>query len=219
MIKLINIIVFFMFFASPVFAQTVTQPEKIIIFITEQSIDNSKFSWWINEMDYSVSEKEIANKLEATGFQVINPVSLLDLLKNEKVFKPRNGTDASFLKLASKSGANLAIIGQSIVSLSKSGSNADTRTCFANVTGKIINVDNGQVIGFIESSSSALNVDIVLASKDSLFKAIDVFNSRIIDKLKSVFKKEERAEDKNNNEPNLSGDVIVGNITGNVTKI
>lgn len=219
MIKIIYIAFLLIFSSITAFAQPVAQPVKVVIFLTEQNIDNSKFSWWINEMDFSVSEKEIANKLQEEGFQVISPADLLDTYKKEKNLKIHNGFDGLFLKLASNVDAKIVIIGQAVVALSKTSVNTGTNICFASVTAKILKVEKGQLIGFVESSSSASNSDIDTASKDALSKAINIFNLRMLEKVKPLFKIEDQKEDIKVNESILSNEILDGNLTGNETKI
>lgn len=166
-------------FSTQVFAK---EP-KFILLISEQNIEGPQRAWWASEIDLSATENNLAEKLTAHGFTIIEPSKLTKKIKKEKAFRMVDLSDEKAIDLGNLSSADYVIMGKAIAS---SGGNVPQSTlisCFANITAKIIRVKDGESIAYLDASGNSAHMDKVSGGTEALRSASTDLAVKIINAL------------------------------------
>jgi hypothetical protein len=158
-------------------------PKKIILFISEQNISGPQRAWWAGEVDLSVTESIVANKLIENGYTVLEPSSLNKVIKQDKAFRLVNISEQKLIKLGSLAKADYIVLGKAIASAGSNVPQSNMRSCFANITAKLIRVKDGKVIAYLDASGSSVHMDVITGGKESLSNAGEVLAIKIMDVL------------------------------------
>jgi curli biogenesis system outer membrane secretion channel CsgG len=158
-----------------------TQPLKIALFITEQNIEGPRSAWWASEVDLSATEAALATKLLAAGFTVVQPLALQDVIRKEKAYRTVDIGDRDTAKIASLGDADLAITGKAVASAGGNVPQSSMRSCFANVTVRIVDAKTGKILAYIDASGNSAHMDVISGGREALIMAADNIAPKIID--------------------------------------
>jgi len=164
-----------------VYSQTASK--KIILLISEQNISGPQRAWWASEIDLSVTEAAVASKLIESGYTVLEPSSLNKVIKQDKAFRMVDISEQKSVKLASLAKADYVILGKAIASAGSNVPQSNMRSCFANITAKLIRVKDGKVIAYLDASGNSAHLDVITGGKESLGNAGEVLATKIINAL------------------------------------
>lgn len=169
--------------ASPfVFAEDIKN--KVILLISEQNIEGPKAAWWASEIDLSTTEVTIAKKLIEQDYKVLEPSSLNKIIKQNRAFRIVNISENQSLKLANLSKADYVVIGKAIASKGGNVPQSNMRSCFANLTVKLIRVKDGEVIAYLDASGNCAHTDVITGGKEALISAAQDLAIKITEALK-----------------------------------
>ncbi|MCM8792543.1 MAG: CsgG/HfaB family protein [Candidatus Omnitrophica bacterium] len=152
---------------------------KIILIITEQNISGPQHSWWASEIDLSITETTIAKKLIEDGFTVLEPSSLNRIIRQEKAFRLLNFSEQKARKLGSLAKADYVILGKAVASSGRNVPQSNMRSCFANITVKVIRIKDGKVVDYLDSFGAAVHLDPISGGKEALINAAEVIAEKI----------------------------------------
>ncbi len=161
---------------------------KLILLISEQNIEGPQRAWWASEIDLSATEAALADRLIAQGFEIIEPSSLSKVIRQEPAFRMVNLSEASSIKLGSLSKADYLILGKAIASSGANVPQSSMRSCFANITAKLINVKDGKVVAYLDAAGNSAHMDAITGGREALVNAAGSLATKLIDALN---KKEE----------------------------
>jgi hypothetical protein len=186
----------FMFFVcvSLVFAQAgiVETPKaakifgnpKIILFIAEQNIDAPRSAWWASEVDLSSTEAAVAKSLLEEGFDIVEPGLLGETLEKDKAFRMVDIAEKDSLKLAQVAKADYVITGKAVASAGGTVPQSSMRSCFANMTVKLIDVKAAKTIAYIDAAGNSVHMDVITGGREALVSAAKNIAPKIIEALK-----------------------------------
>ena len=163
---------------------------KILLLISEQNIEGPQRSWWASEIDLSTVEAKLSEGLIAAGYQVLDPSQLSGILSKEKAFRNINISDGESIELAKLSQADYVILGKAVASAGGNVPDSNMRSCFANVTIKLIQVDTGKIIAYLDTGGSSIHTDVVSGGREALIKAAGVLATKVINALSQEGKQE-----------------------------
>jgi hypothetical protein len=158
-------------------------PKKIILLISEQNISGPQRAWWASEVDLSVTESTIAKKLIENGYTILEPSFLNKIIKQDKAFRMVNISEEKSKKLASLAKADYVILGKAIASAGSNVPQSNMRSCFANITAKVIRVKDGKVIAYLDASGNSVHLDVITGGREALSNAGEVMATKIIEAL------------------------------------
>ena len=164
-----------------------TKP-KLILLISEQNIEGPQRAWWASEIDLSATEAALADRLIAQGFEIIEPSSLSKVIRQEPAFRMVNLSEASSIKLGSLSKADYLVLGKAVASSGANVPQSSMRSCFANITAKLINVKDGKVVAYLDAAGNSAHMDTITGGREALVNAAGSLAAKLIDALN---KKEE----------------------------
>jgi hypothetical protein len=156
---------------------------KFLLLIAEQNIEGPQRCWWASEIDLSAVEAELSKRLIVGGYQVLDPSQVSGFLSKEKAFRSINLSDEESVELAKFSQADYVILGKAIASSGGNVPESNMLSCFANVTIKLIRVDDGQIIAYLDASGSSAHMDVISGGREALLKAADDLAEKIITTL------------------------------------
>lgn len=162
------------------------QEEKIILLIAEQNIEGPQRAWWASEIDLSTSEATIAQALITRDYKVIEPQDLNKIIQKEQAFRVVAISEDQSIKLGSLSRADYVILGKAIASSGGNVPQSQMRSCFANITAKLIRVKDGKVIAYLDSSGNSAHTDLVTGGREALARAANSLSEKIIAELAKV---------------------------------
>ncbi len=158
-----------------------TQSPKIALFITEQNIEGPRSAWWASEVDLSATEAALATKLLSAGFTVVQPSDLQDAIKKEKAYRTVDIVDRDTAKIASLGDADLVITGKAVASAGGNVPQSSMRSCFANVTVRLVDAKTGKILAYIDASGNSAHMDVISGGREALIMAAGNIAPKIID--------------------------------------
>ncbi|MCU0650615.1 MAG: CsgG/HfaB family protein [Candidatus Omnitrophica bacterium] len=175
----------------PAFSQEAQPAEavgkaQIVLLVSEQNIDSPRHAWWASEVDLSATEAALATKLLDAGFEVIDPASMSGVIKKEKAFRMLDVSDKSSVKMASLAKADYVLLGKAVASSGGNVPQSSMRSCFANITAKLINVRTGKVIAYLDASGNSAHMDVITGGREALVSAGQSIGIKMVDKLNAL---------------------------------
>jgi len=161
---------------------------KLVLLISEQNIDSPRQAWWASEVDLSSAEAAIATKLLDAGFEIIEPGSMSNVISQDKAFRMVNLSDKTSIKMANLAKADCVILGKAVASAGGRVPQSNMRSCFANLTAKLINVKTGKIIAYLDAAGNSAHMDVISGGREALVSAGQNIAGKIVDKLNMVLK-------------------------------
>ncbi|MGE5197868.1 MAG: hypothetical protein ACM3IL_05115 [Deltaproteobacteria bacterium] len=162
---------------APSFAAD-TKP-KIILLISEQNIEGPQHAWWASEIDLSTTESYLAQKLIEQGYEVLEPSALSNTIKQDKAFRILNLSESESVKLGNLSRADYVVLGKAIASAGGTVPQSNMRSCFANITAKLIRVKDGKVVAYLDSAGNSAHMDVVTGGREALASAAAALSAKL----------------------------------------
>ena len=178
-----KVILLFLLFLGVSSLSSYAQEDKVILLISEQNIDGPQRAWWASEIDLSASEATIAQALINQGYKVIEPQELNKAIQKEPAFRVVAISEGESIKLGSLSQADYVILGKAVASVGGNVPDSSMRSCFANITAKVIRVKDGKEIAYLESSGNSAHTDVVTGGREALTRAASGLSEKIIAEL------------------------------------
>jgi hypothetical protein len=163
----------------------VPQPKttKVILLISEQNIEGPQRAWWASQIDLSTTEVGIAKKLIEQGYEILDPSSLSKIIKQKPAFQVVDVTEGESISLGAASGADYIILGKAIASAGGNAPASNMRSCFANVTAKLIRISDGKVVQYLDATGSSIHTDVITGGREALTKASENLAQKIAEAL------------------------------------
>lgn len=157
---------------------------KLILLISEQNIEGPQNAWWASEIDLSTTEAIVASKLIEQGYIVLDPSSIHKIIKSKPAFRRVNLSESESIKLGNLSGADYIVLGKAIASSGANVPQSNMRSCFANLSAKLIRVKDGKVITYLNASGNSAHMDVITGGQEALANAGNDLALKLTDILK-----------------------------------
>ncbi len=156
---------------------------KIILLVNEQNIEGPQRAWWASEIDLSTTEANIAKKLIAGGYEILEPSNVSNIIKQNKAFRIVQLSEEKSVELANLSKADYVVLGKAIASSGGNVLQSKMRSCFANITAKLIRVKDDKVIAYLDASGNSAHLDMVTGGKEALTNATEDLAQKLSEAL------------------------------------
>lgn len=156
---------------------------KVILLISEQNIAGPQHAWWASEIDLSTVEAKIAQRLIENGFQVLEPSDLSEVIQRNRAFRMIRIQEGASRKLGKAAKADYVILGKAIASAGGNVPQSNLRSCFANITGRVIRVKDGRLLTYLDASGNSAHMDVVSGGREALANASEGLAVKIIEAL------------------------------------
>lgn len=161
----------------------VTAKPKLILLISEQNIEGPQRAWWASEIDLSTVEARLAQNLIAQGYEVLEPSNLNQVIKQDSAFRLLDISEAKSIKLGNLSRADYVVLGKAVASAGGHIPQSTMRSCFANVSARLIRVKDGKVIAYLDAAGSSAHMDVITGGREALGNAGEDLAVKIIEAL------------------------------------
>jgi hypothetical protein len=169
LIFLVLVAIMFSFVLSAAFAAQ--GQTKVILLIAEQNINGPKTGWWASEVDLSATEAAIATKMIEAGYEIVEPAQLDGVIKKDRAFRMVDITQKESMKLGNISKAEYILLGKAVASAGGNVPDSSMRSCFANLTAKLVRVKDSKVIAYLEAAGNSAHMDVITGGKEALVNA------------------------------------------------
>jgi len=177
------LVIFICFGAA--FAAAVAQAKpKFILMISEQNIEGPQKCWWASQVDLSVTEATVAQGLIRAGYEVIEPSVLNREIVKDPAFKLVDIPQEKSIKLGRIASADYVITGKALASAGGNAPQSNMRSCFANITAKLIRIKDGKVIAYLDAAGSTVHMDVITGGREALKSAGEELSGKILQSLK-----------------------------------
>lgn len=156
---------------------------KIILLISEQNIEGPKAAWWVTEIDLSTTEAAIAQKLIAQGYEVLEPMNLTKIIKQDRAFRLVDLSQDKAVRLGNLSKADYLVLGKAVASSGSKVPQSNMVSCFANLTVKVIRIKDGKVVAYLGAAGNSAHMDEISGGREALTNAADELAMKIIEAL------------------------------------
>ncbi len=156
---------------------------KIILLISEQNIEGPRAAWWASEVDLSATEATIAGKIIEAGYEVVEPQELENIVKKNRAFRMLDISERDSVKMAGLSKADYIVLGKAVASSGGTVPQSNMRSCFANLTAKLIRVKDRKIITYLDASGNSAHPDVITGGKEALVNAALNLSPKIIEAL------------------------------------
>jgi hypothetical protein len=164
-------------------AQSVKKPLKVILLIAEQNIEGPQRAWWASEIDLSATEAVIAQKIIEAGWEVLEPAQLGEVIKKDKAFRVLDLTERESFKLGNLSQADYVVLGKAVASGGASVPQSTMRSCFANLSAKLIRVKDSKVIAYLDAAGNSVHLDMITGGREALVSAAANLAPKLIEAI------------------------------------
>jgi len=156
---------------------------KIILLISEQNIEGPQRCWWASEIDLSTTEAALAQRIMQSGYEILEPSQLKKVVNTSPAFRLVSISENDSVRLGNLSKAQYVVIGKAIASAGGNVPQSTMRSCFANVTAKLIRVKDGKVIAYLDAAGNSAHMDVVTGGREALGRAGEDLAGKIIEAL------------------------------------
>lgn len=160
------------------------QKPKFILLIAEQNIESPQKGWWASEIDLSTTEAVIAQKILEAGWEVLEPAQLEEIIKQKKAFRVLDLSEKESLKLGNLAKADYLVIGKAVASAGGQVPESTMRSCFANLSAKLIRVKDSKLIVYLDASGNSAHLDLITGGREALVSGANNLAVKLIEAVK-----------------------------------
>ena len=139
--------------------------------------------WWASEIDLSAVESVIAQSLISNGYEIIEPSVLNKTIAQDPAFRVADISEPNAIALGNVAAANYVIVGKALATSGGNVPQSNMKSCFANITAKLIRTDNGKVLAYLDASGNSAHLDVITGGKEALKRAGQDLSGKIVDSL------------------------------------
>ena len=154
-----------------------------LLLISEQNIEGPQRAWWMSEVDLSTVESMVAQKLIAGGYEVLEPSVASKQVNISKAFKRADLPENDSVTLGRNLKANYVISGKAVASAGGTVPQSTMRSCYANVTAKLIRVSDGKVVAYLDAAGSTVHPDVITGGREALTNAGQDLADKVINAM------------------------------------
>ncbi len=160
-------------------AQGLKKP-KFILLIAEQNIESPQKGWWASEVNLSATEAVIAQKIIENGWEVIEPEQIEEAAKKNKAFRILDLSEKDSVTLGGLAQADYVVLGKALASAGGTVPQSTMRSCFANLSAKLIRVKDKKVIAYLDAAGNSAHLDVISGGREALSSAAAILAPKII---------------------------------------
>ena len=114
---------------------------------------------------------------------MIEPEQLGDTIKKDKAYRTLDLSEKDSLKLGNLSRADYLVLGKAVASSGGVVPQSTMRSCFANLSAKLIRVKDSKVIAYLDAAGSSAHMDVITGGKEALVSAGNNMAPKLIEAI------------------------------------
>ena len=114
---------------------------------------------------------------------MLEPSNLTKVIQKKPAFRVVDISEGESVKLGNLSQADYVVVGKAIASSGGNVPQSSMRSCFANLSAKLIRVSDGRVIAYLDAAGNSAHTDVITGGREALKRAGEDLAARLIDAL------------------------------------
>lgn len=173
--------------------QQVGKP-RIMILIAEQNVGKQHYYYWWDyqrgeQAELTISENTILDRFRQKGFDFVDHQAQSKNIQVATAFRVADLTDGSAITLGKQADAEVIIVGKALAKSMGNIAGTSMKSVQANISLRVIQTDNGQVLSSGTEHAAAVHIDEVTAGVEALKKASAKIADKMMDDIIKNFQK------------------------------
>ncbi len=174
---------------------------RVMIMVAEQNVGMEYYTYWWSALsgkgnvvaghaDLTVTENILMQKLSEKGFNIVDHSVMAKNVRLSKAYKIEALTDNAIQQAGSMYGAEVVIYGKALAKLAGSVKGTSMKSSQADLSLRVVNTDNGQVIASATHHAAAVHPSEVASGTEALKKAAEGIAEDLIGQIVSRWGRE-----------------------------
>ncbi len=157
---------------------------RVMIMVAEQNIGQEYFTYWwswaagetnvmAGQADMVVTENILMQKLNEKGFNVVDHSAKAKSIKMSTTYKVNNLNNDAVKTIGNLYDAEVVIYGKSLAKLAGSVMGTSMKSSQADISLRVVNTDNGQVIASATNHGAAVHPNVTTAGMEAIKQATE----------------------------------------------
>jgi hypothetical protein len=161
---------------------------RCLVMVAEQNLGHSSY-WWAKGTgaDLSIVENAMVESLRQRGVSFIDHDQLTALMKTSAGLGKDAPSDSEVKQFAGTAGADVVFVGKAIATDAGPILGTQMRSLQANVSVRLLNLDDAKIIGTASRTETVVNVDAVTGTNKALAQAGAKIAAELYDKLAAAW--------------------------------
>ncbi|MBI3074039.1 MAG: flagellar assembly protein T N-terminal domain-containing protein [Deltaproteobacteria bacterium] len=176
------------------------KPKFMLLIVEQNLITNTVVYWWYGgargvhsaSVDMNITENTLIDKMSEKGFPFVDHRVLGGKLKIPKAFRMERVDDDAAAKIAKLTDAQIVIVGKALARSGGTvpGSEGQMKSAQALISARVVNTDDGKVLGAVTENAAAVHIDPAVAGTEALKKAAEAAAEKLGEKIGDAWQKE-----------------------------
>ena len=160
---------------------------RVMIMVAEQNVGMQYYSYWwgvkAGHADINITENTLMEKLTQKGFNVIDHAVKAQKLSLSDPYRIESLSDEAVQIVGNLFDAEVVIFGKALAKLAGSVMGSSMKSVQADVSLRVVNTDNGQVIASSSYHAAAVHPSEVTAGANALKLATEAITDRLVEQI------------------------------------
>ena len=160
---------------------------RVMIMVAEQNVGyHHYYYWWgvkTGEADLSVTENILMEKLLEKGFNVVDHTVATKTKELSNAYRIVSLDNNALSRLGKLYNAEVVIYGKALAKLAGSVMGTSMKSSQADISLRVVNTDNGQVIASATHNGSAVHINEVTAGTEAIRKTTEELSENLITQI------------------------------------
>ncbi len=167
---------------------------RIMILVAEQNIGKQNYNYWwgqhrAEQADLNVTENTIMDTFREKGFEFVDHEAQAKNIKVAPAYRIADINDRAAVTLGKQAEAEVVIVGKALAKSIGAVAGTAMKSAQANISLRVIQIDNGRVLSSGAEHSAAVHIDEVTSGVEALKKASAKISEKMMDDIIKNFQK------------------------------
>jgi len=167
---------------------------RIMILVAEQNIGKQSYYYWWGQhrgeqADLTVTENTIMDHFREKGFDFVDHEAQSKNIKVAPAYRIAELNDRTAITLGKQADAEVVIVGKALAKSIGAVAGTAMKSVQANISLRVIQIDNGVVLSSGSEHSAAVHIDEVTGGVEALKKASAKISEKMMDDIVKNFQK------------------------------
>jgi len=167
---------------------------RIMILVAEQNIGKQNYNYWwgqhqAEQADLNITENSIMDSFREKGFEFVDHEAQAKNIKVAPAYRIADINDRAAITLGKQADAEVVIVGKALAKSIGAVAGTAMKSAQANISLRVIQIDNGRVLSSGSEHSAAVHIDEVTSGVEALKKASAKISEKMMDDIIKNFQK------------------------------
>jgi hypothetical protein len=165
---------------------------RIMILVAEQNIGKQYYNYWwgrAEQADLNVTENTIMDYFREKGFEFVDHEAQAKNIKVAPAYRVADINDRAAITLGKQADAEVVIVGKALAKSIGAVAGTAMKSAQANISLRVIQIDNGRVLSSGAEHSAAVHIDEVTSGVEALKKASAKISEKMMEDIIKNFQK------------------------------